>query len=63
MDCVARVDTVVRKILEDFDDIACTGISTGKPKHGFKHIIETTGGPICSPCRHLDPAKLAAVKE
>ena len=53
----------MRKILEDFNDIACMGNPTVKPKHGFEHTIENTGGPIRSPCRHLDLAKLAAAKE
>ena len=40
--CVARVD-VVKRILQDFNDIACNGIPTIKPKHGFEHHIETKG--------------------
>ena len=39
------------------------GIPTGTPKHGFVHEIETMGGPICSFCSRLDPAKLAVAKE
>ena len=41
MDCIARVDIVVRRIQADFNNIAYTGISTTKPKHGFEHVIET----------------------
>ena len=62
-DCIARVDTIVRRIHHEFTGIACTNIPTGKPKHGFVHKIETTGGLICSPCRRLVPAKLTVAKE
>ena len=34
-----------------------------KPKHGFEHVIETTGAPVHSPCRRLVPACLAAAKK
>ena len=60
--CVARVDAVVQRILTDYEDIACHGILTREPKHGFEHIIETTGPPVRSPCRRLDPARLAAAR-
>ena len=63
MDCVARVDIMVRRIQADFNNITCTGIPTRKAKHGFEHVIETTGCPIRSLYRRLDPAKLAAAKE
>ena len=61
--CVARVDAVVQRILHDYKDISCRGIPTTKPKHGFEHVIETTGAPVRSPCRRLDPAHLAAAKK
>ena len=53
----------MRRIKEDYSNIKCTGIPTGKPKHGFVHEIETTDGPILSKYRRFDPAKLAAAKE
>ena len=62
-DCIARVDTIVRRIHHEFTGIACTNIPTGKPRHRFVHKIKTTGGLIRSPCRRLVPAKLAAAKE
>ena len=60
--CVARVDAMVQRIMTDFEDIACQGIPTREPKHGFEHVIETEGEPVCSPCRRLDPARLAAAR-
>ena len=48
-DCIARVNTKVRRIQDKFTDIACTGIPTGKPKNGFVHEIETLGGLIAPP--------------
>ena len=32
---------MVKRILQDFNDIACDGIPTIKPKHGFEHHTET----------------------
>ena len=52
----------MKRILQDFNDIACDGIPTIKPKHRFEHHIETKGQPIRSPCRRLDPACLAAAR-
>ena len=43
----------MRQILSDFNDIACTGIPTREPKHGFEHVIDTTG----------EPTRLAAAQE
>ena len=44
-------------------DIACMGIPTRKPKHGFIHKIETMGALVHSPCRRFDLAKLAVANE
>ena len=54
---------MVQRIMSDFNDITCTCIPTREPKHGFEHVIVTEGEPVRSPCRHLDPARLAAARE
>ena len=50
---------MVQRILTNYEGIAYHRIPTREPKHGFEHIIETTGLPVCSPCRCLDPARLS----
>ena len=62
-DCIAREDTIVQRIQDEFADIECTGIPNRKPKHGFIHEIKTMGGQVLSPCRRLDSTKLAEAKQ
>ena len=56
------VPPAYRSLLAEFPDIMGTGFSDLKPKHGVEHHIVTTGQPVFTPARRLDPDKYQAAK-
>ena len=58
------VPPAIAKLLSEFPGV-CNKDAVrfaANPAHGVKHVIETTGRPVVSRARRLDPAKLAAAK-
>ena len=55
----ARVDG----LLEEFSDICSAEFSKSPPQHGVKHKLITSGLPIKSKPRRLDPLKLEAARK
>ena len=51
------VDPEVRSLLAEFPTIVSASLSHAAPRHGVLHSVETTGRPISSKARRLDPAK------
>ena len=56
------VPPAYRSLLAEFPDIMGTGFSDLQPKHGVEHHIVTTGQPVFTPARRLDPDKYQAAK-
>ena len=56
------VPPAYRSLLAEYPDIMGSGFSDLQPKHGVEHHIVTTGQPVFTPARRLDPEKYAAAK-
>ena len=50
------------KLLDSFPDVITPSFTPVEPKHGVRHYIPTTGRPVQSRARRLDPQKLATAK-
>jgi cleavage and polyadenylation specificity factor subunit 1 len=59
---LCHVAPAVRNLIASFPSIIGDGSGTPSPKHGVKHSIETTGRPVFSKARRLDPDKLRIAK-
>ena len=58
-----HADKDISSLLCDFPSILGTSFSNISPKHGFMHEIKTTGPPVFSKARRLDPGKLSAARQ
>jgi hypothetical protein len=52
-----------KQLLEDFPDVVCPSGELPPVKHNVQHFIETSGQPVASKYRRLDPVKLAAAQK
>jgi hypothetical protein len=52
-----HVAPAVRALISSFPAIIGDGSGTPAPKHGVRHSIETSGRPVFSKARRLDPEK------
>ena len=59
---VNNIQVKVKALLDEFADVCSEQFSATKPRHGVKHHIKTTGAPIRSKPRRLDPQRLEAAK-
>ncbi len=59
---LCHVAPAVRNLIASFPSIIGDGSGTPSLKHGVKHSIETTGRPVFSKARRLDPDKLRIAK-
>jgi hypothetical protein len=59
---LCHVAPAVRNLIASFPSIIGDGSGTPNPKHRVKHSIETTGCPVFSKARRLDPDKLRIAK-
>ena len=59
---VDQLDDPYYKLLDSFPDVVTPSFTPVEPKHGVKHYIPTTGRPVQSRARRLDPQKLATAK-
>ena len=59
---VDQKDDPFYKLLDSFPDVITPSFTPVEPKHGVKHYIPTTGRPVQSRARRLDPQKLATAK-
>ena len=60
---INRVEARVTRILHEYRDIATEDVSHVLPRHGFEHVIRTTGQPARAKYRRLDPTRLASAKK
>jgi hypothetical protein len=54
---LCHVTPAVRALIASFPAIIGDGSGTPAPKHGVRHTIETSGRPVFSKARRLDPEK------
>ena len=60
---VDQLDDPFYKLLDSFPEVITPSFERRvEPKHGVKHYIPTTGRPVQSRARRLDPQKLATAK-
>ena len=59
---VDQLDDPYYKLLDSFPDVITPSFTPVEPKHGVRHHIPTTGNPVQSRARRLDPQKLATAK-
>ena len=59
---VNQADNPYYKLLDSFPDVLTPSFTITEPKHGVKHHIPTSGRPVQSRARKLDPEKLAIAK-
>ena len=59
---VSQLDDPYYALLDKFPDICTPSFTVKDPVHGVKHHIPTTGNPVQSRARRLDPEKLAVAK-
>ena len=59
---VSHANDPCYKLLDSFPDILKPSFKVPDPKHGVRHHIPTTGSPVQSRARRLDPEKLAVAK-
>ena len=50
------------KLLDSYPKILTPSFKIKNPEHGVRHYIPTTGAPVSSRARRLDPEKLAVAK-
>ena len=48
---------------KEFPGLLQQGNGTPRPRHGFEHVIETTGHPVFAKALLLDPDKLHTTKD
>ena len=60
---VDQLDDPYYKLLDSFPEVITPSFTPKEPKHGVKHYIPTTGRPVQSRARRLEPEKLAKAKE
>ena len=59
---VSQMDDPCYKLLDSYSDILTPTFTIKEPTHGVKHYIPTSGAPVQSRSRRLDPEKLAVAK-
>ena len=59
---VSHAEDPCYKLLDSYPEILTPSFRVKKPKHGVRHHIPTTGSPVQSRARRLDPEKLAVAK-
>ena len=59
---VSHADDPCFKLLDSYPEILTPSFKIKEPKHGVRHHIPTTGSPVQSRSRRLDPEKLAVAK-
>ena len=59
---VSQLDDPYYALLDKFPEICTPSFTVKDPVHGVKHHIPTTGNPVQSRARRLDPEKLAVAK-
>ena len=59
---VHQIDDPYYKLLDQFPEITTPSFTIKDPEHGVEHHIPTTGTPVQSRARRLDPEKLAVPK-
>jgi hypothetical protein len=58
LNAVSAAPAAVRLLLSSYPDIVSDGRSRPMPRHGVEHSVVTSGPPIFSRARRLDPDKL-----
>ena len=59
---VHQIDDPYYKLLDRFPEITTPSFTIKEPEHGVEHHIPTSGTPVQSRARRLDPEKLAVAK-
>jgi Reverse transcriptase (RNA-dependent DNA polymerase) len=59
---VSAFSSAIRTLLAAFPSIISDGVSKPQPRHGVEHVVETTGQPVFTKARRLDPNKLKAAE-
>ena len=59
---VSQLDDPYYALLDKFPEICTPSFTIKDPVHGVKHHIPTSGNPVQSRARRLDPEKLAVAK-
>ena len=59
---VHQIDDPYYQLLDKYPDICTPSFTLKEPQHGVHHHIPTTGNPVQSRARRLDPEKLAVAK-
>ena len=59
---VHQIDDPYYKLLDQYPEITTPSFTIKQPEHNVRHHIPTTGNPVQSKARRLDPEKLAVAK-
>ena len=59
---VTQMDDPFYKLMDSYPEILTPAFTLKEPSHGVKHYIPTSGSPVQSRSRRLDPEKLAVAK-
>ena len=59
---VSQIDDPYYSLLDKYPEICTPSFTIKDPKHGVKHHIPTSGNPVQSRARRLNPEKLAVAK-